>query len=123
MHTIKVSIVDDHPMLIRGLQSMLADISFVEVVGAYLSGKALFRDMQQNYPDVLLMDIQMPEQGGEELVRELHKSYPNLIILAFTNIEHPYYIKSMIKYGVMGYVLKSSGEEVLLDAIQTVYKK
>jgi len=119
---IKVAIVDDHPMLIRGLQSMLSCADFIEVTGAYLSGAALLKALPQTRPDVLLMDIQMPEQSGEELAQILHKQYPELAILAFTNLEHQYYIKSMIQCGVLGYVLKSSGEAALLRAIQTVYK-
>lgn len=119
---IKVAIVDDHPMLIRGLQNMLSCTSYIEVTGAYLSGSDFLKDISRNVPDILLLDIQMPECSGDELAGMLHKQYPELAILAFTNLEHPYYITSMIKNGVRGYILKSSGETALLNAIQTVYR-
>jgi len=119
---IKVAIVDDHPMLVRGLQNMLGCTPFIEVTGAYLSGSAFLKDMGHKSPDVLLLDIQMPEQSGDELAGIIHKQYPGLAMLAFTNLEHLYYIRSMIKHGVRGYILKSSGEAALLNAIQTVYR-
>jgi len=100
---------------------MLTSASFIELAGSYANGEELLNGIGVNNPDVLLMDIQMSGQSGEELTHLLHKKYPQTAIIAFTNQEHQYYINSMIKYGVMGYVLKSSGEIILLDAIKTVY--
>jgi len=119
---IKVAIVDDHPMLIRGLKNMLDNTSFIEVTGTYLSGKELLNDLVQNRPHLLLLDIHMPGQKGDELAAVLHKQYPEIKILAFTNSEQQYYIRSMLQYGVMGYILKSSSESTLLEGIQTVYE-
>lgn len=119
---IKIAIVDDHPMLLKGMQGILGCVPNIEITGAYLSGKELLADINLNRPDVLLLDIQMAGQTGEDLAMVLQEQYPKIKILAFTNQEQTYYIRSMIGHGVMGYVLKTCDEETLLKAIETIYK-
>lgn len=118
---IKIAIVDDHPMLLKGMQGILGCAPNIKITGAYLSGSELLMDIGQNRPDVLLLDIQMAGQTGEDLAIMLQKDYPDIKILAFTNQEQTYYIRSMISHGVMGYVLKTCDEETLLMAIETIY--
>jgi len=118
--SIKITIIDDHPLLIKGLQSMLGHHSDIEIIGAYRESTSLLRALQTDQPDVLLLDIQMQGQMGDELAPELHRLYPEVMILVLTNLEHRYYIRSMLQHGVKGYVLKSSDEQVLLEAIKTV---
>jgi DNA-binding NarL/FixJ family response regulator len=118
--SIKITIIDDHPLLIKGLQSMLGHHSDIEIIGAYQESTSLLRALQTDQPDVLLLDIQMQGQMGDELAPELHRLYPEVMILVLTNLEHRYYIRSMLQHGVKGYVLKSSDEQVLLEAIKTV---
>lgn len=119
---IRIAIVDDHPLLIKGLQTMLQHYTDMEVTGSYQNGNALIQGLRSVQPDVLLLDIQMQGQMGDELVPLLHKQYPNMMVLVLTNMEHEYYIKTMLQHGVMGYVLKSSDEIVLLEAIRTVHR-
>jgi len=118
--SIKIAIVDDHPLLIKGLQSMLQHNPDMCITDTYSNGKELLEGLKQQVPDVLLLDIQMPGQGGDELMPLLHKHYPEMMILALTHMEHEYYIKTMMQHGVMGYILKSSNEAILLEAIRTV---
>src|SRR5690606_27309534 len=68
----------------------------------------------------LLMDIHMPDQNGEDLATLLHRKYPSLFIIVFTSADQQYYLQSMLVKGVTGYVIKSSREEVLMEAIRTV---
>lgn len=117
---IRIAIVDDHPLLIKGLQTMLQHCEDIEITGTYNNGRELLHGLKSLQPDVLLLDIQMQGQMGDELAPILHKSYPNMMLLALTNMEHEYYIKTMISHGVRGYVLKSSDEFILLEAIRTV---
>ncbi len=121
MH-IRISIVDDHPLLVKGLQSMLGQHEGIEIVGTYQNGRELLQGLREVQPDVLLLDIQLNGQSGDELAPLLQKDYPGMKVLALTNMEHEYYIKAMLQHGVMGYVLKSSDEIVLLEAIRTVYR-
>lgn len=119
---IRIAIVDDHPLLIKGLRSMLQHCNDIEITGTYNSGRELLLGLKSIQPDVLLLDIQMQGQMGDELALLLYKEYPNMMVLVLTNMEHDYYIKTMLEYGIKGYVLKSSDEAILLEAVRTVSK-
>jgi len=115
-----IAIIDDHPLLIKGLQSMLGHYPDITITGTFLNGATLMESLKEEQPDVLLLDIQMEGQMGDELAPVLHRLYPEMMLLVLTNLEHRYYIKSMLQHGVRGYVLKSSDESILLEAIHTV---
>jgi len=118
---IKVSIVDDHPLVINGLQNMLSHYSFITLLGTYLDGDSLLDGLKDNVPDVLLLDIQMPGKTGDELAPVLLKKHPGIKIIALTNFDSTLYANNMFKVGVHGYVLKSAEEKVIIRAIETVY--
>ncbi len=116
---IKIAIVDDHPVLLKGLRNILSYAPDIEIIGTYKDGKELLHALRVTQPDVLLLDIQMPGQKGDELAEIIDKQYPDIGIIIFTNLENLYYIKVMIRY-IKGYMLKSSDDSILLDAIRTV---
>jgi DNA-binding NarL/FixJ family response regulator len=118
---IKVSIVDDHPLVINGLQNMFAHYPFITLSGTYNDGDALLEGLTKELPDVLLLDIQMPGKTGDELLPTLLKKYTGLKIIALTNFDSTLYANNMFKLGVKGYVLKSADEKVIVKAIETVY--
>jgi DNA-binding NarL/FixJ family response regulator len=122
---IRIAIIDDHPMLIRGLKGMLDGAADLEVIGTYLRGEDLLKAFQteNNRPDVLLMDLSMPEMDGEEVATALQRQYPGIAIVVFTNMEQRYYLHTMIRLGVLGYILKSSEENILLEAINNAHKR
>lgn len=116
-----ISLVDDHPILLKGLKDVLETTPWIRVIGSYCTADACLEDLgKQELPDVLLMDIQMPEKNGEDLALLVGQQYPSIKIIVFSNLESSYYLQSLLEKGVAGYVLKSSGEEVLLEAIQRV---
>ncbi|PZF72680.1 response regulator [Taibaiella soli] len=118
---IKVSVTDDHPLVISGLQTMLARHAHIQLVGAYGNGVELLRGLETEVPDVLLLDIQMPDKTGDSLAPLLRKKYPDLKIIVLTNFDSTLYANNMMKLGVHGYVLKSAAEQVIIDAIEVVY--
>lgn len=116
-----ISLVDDHPILLKGLKDALETTPWIRVLGTYTSAEACLRELPlQELPDILLMDIQMPERNGEDLALHVHQTYPSVKTIVFSNMESNYYLQSLLDKGISGYVLKSSGEEVLLEAIETV---
>lgn len=119
--TIKIAIADDHPLVIKGLHHILDNSPHMTITGSYANGHDLMSGLATSLPDVLLLDIQMPGRTGEELAPEIQKKYPSVKMLALTNHDDLYYIKSMLGKGVKGYLLKTTGEEVLLNAINTVF--
>jgi DNA-binding NarL/FixJ family response regulator len=120
----RIALIDDHPMLIRGLSNMLECQADLNVMGSYLSAEAFLQACpnMETQPEILLMDISMPGMNGEALATTLQEQYPSIMMIVFTNMEQRYYLRSMIRKGVLGYVLKSSSEFVLLEAIRTVHK-
>ncbi len=118
---ITVSIADDHPLIIHGIQKMLSLYEDITLVGTYPDGGSLLDGLQQALPDVLLLDIQMPGKNGIELAGIIQKKYPAVKIIALTNVDVPIQVRKMIRSGCMGYLLKNITPQILITAIQTVY--
>lgn len=118
---IKVSVTDDHPLVISGLQAMFTRYPHIHLTGSYGNGNALLEGLETQVPDVLLLDIQMPDKTGDNLAPLLRKKYPDLKIIVLTNFDSTLYANNMMKLGVHGYVMKSAEEQVIISAIETVY--
>ena len=119
---IRVVITDDHPLAIGGIENMLRACDHIRITGSFTSGAALLRYLEQEVPDVLLLDILMPDQTGQELAALIRQLYPSLRILALTSLDAPYYVKSMMRRGCSGYLLKNTDQQTLIRAIETVYQ-
>jgi DNA-binding NarL/FixJ family response regulator len=118
---IKIAIADDHPLVIKGLQTILNNCPDMAIVGSYPNGEQLLRGIGLRMPDVLLLDIQMPGQTGDEIAEIIGKKYPKIKILVLTNFDSIYYINTMLRKNVSGYILKTTREEILLSAIRAVF--
>ena len=118
---IKITIADDHPLVRSGLQHILSNSSDMEIIGSFNNGAELLAGIAKQAPDVLLLDIQMPGQTGDEIAHIISRQYPKIRMLALTNLDNVYYINNMLLNGVHGYILKTSREEILLEAIRTVH--
>ncbi|RYZ49521.1 MAG: response regulator transcription factor [Sphingobacteriales bacterium] len=119
--SIDIAILDDHPLLIKGLQSMLGHHRDMHISATFQTAQQLLAGFEKELPQILLLDIQLQCTSGDELVPVLNKLYPELSILILTNLEHRYYIKSLMPFDIKGYVLKSSDEDVLLEALRTIH--
>ena len=117
---IRVSIADDHPLIINGLKQVLETCDDVEILGTYSSGNELLEGLKNAQPDILLLDIQMPDGTGEEVAPIITKNYKKIKIIALTNQDNIYYVRTMMQYGVAGYILKTSGADRIVEAIRTV---
>ena len=118
---IKIGIADDHPLVITGLRHILGNSADMHIICSYINGKEVLDGMHHQQPDVLLLDIQMPGHTGDELATIIKEQYPAVKIIALTNLDNVYYIRTMLQKGADGYILKTTKEEILLDAIRTVY--
>lgn len=117
---IRLAIVDDHTVVIDGLRSMLAGFPQLEVVYATQSGTDLLTYLQTNAPDILLMDIQMPEINGIDLCKMVLKQQPEIRIIAFSSFDDSNYVKQLFRSGARAYLLKNSGKQIILKAIEAV---
>ena len=105
---IQVFIVDDHPMVIEGLSTMLRNIPEVEVVGVAFNAKSCLGYFVHHQADVILMDINLPEKSGIDLCLEIKRRIPAAKILALTNFEQRIYWEKMKQNGASGYLLKNT---------------
>lgn len=118
---IKVSIVDDHPMVISGLTNMLQPFKNIKVVSHFFNGKDLMDGLAQHLPDVILMDIMMPGIQGPDLVRQVKALYPHIKVLAVTSLDTPGQIRNMMQCGCSGYLLKNTDQNILIEAIEKTF--
>jgi two-component system secretion response regulator SsrB len=118
---ITVSIVDDHPMIINGLKNMLREYKHIVLTGTYNNGEELMAGLEILQPDVLLLDIQLPGRSGDELAPLILKNYPSIQILALTNFSSSLYIATMLRQGAAGYLLKTTQQDTLIRAIESVF--
>ena len=118
---IKVAVLDDHNMVLKGIESMLEGVEDIAVTATYTLGKQLLGEIDVEVPDVLLLDINLPDLNGIDICKKLLKKYPRLSILALSNYSEAGFIKNMLRNGAKGYLLKNTGKPELITAIETVY--
>lgn len=118
---IKVLIVDDHPVVRVGLRTMLESESNISVTDTAASARDAMKALQRSMPDVVLMDLRMPEMEGTTAIRELRRIYPDLRILVLTNYETDAYIVEALEAGAMGYLLKSTPQAELVQAVEMIH--
>lgn len=116
----RVFIVDDHPLVIEGLQSMLAQLPGIELCGKAMTGASCLAYFNNNTADVVLLDISMPQVSGIEVCRELLRKRPGMRVIALTNLDQLTYVQQMKAAGAVGYLLKNSSLEELNKAIEAV---
>ncbi|MFA6060475.1 MAG: response regulator transcription factor [Taibaiella sp.] len=119
---IKVAILDDQFIVLNGVQQMLQDNKDMRLSGVYQNKEELMSSIFVNTPDVLLLDIRMPNDEGDTIALYLTKHFPSIKILALTNFDTLHYVKKMLRSGVLGYLLKNTDRDTLVNAIKTVYE-
>lgn len=121
METIKILVVDDHRLIINGIRAMLEEVDEIEIVAQASNGKEAIEVVKNNEDvQVVLMDIKMPQMNGIDATREAMKINPELKIMALTMFEDDQYITSMLQAGAIGYVLKHTSKQELIQAIKKV---
>jgi len=122
MTPIKIFIVDDHPMIVSGLKHMLENSDDIVIIGAFQDETTFLNALEEQRPDVILLDIQLSEKNGDELAPIILTLQPDAKILTLTNFDSLLYLQTMLRLGVQGYILKTTTQANLIEAIQTVYR-
>ncbi len=117
---ITVAIAEDHQALIDGIHSYLEYEEDIKIVGHANDGEALLEVVKRKQPKVVLCDIRMPKIDGMAATRIIKKEYPQTNIIAFTMFDQEEAIRQMIEAGAVGYVLKNSSLQIVLEAIRLV---
>mgnify|MGYP001381496346 CR=1 FL=1 len=122
MDKIKVLIVDDHPMVLEGMRSMLTQISFVEIAGTAANAYKAVELIKLSLPQIVITDINMPEISGIELALKIKTEFPQVKIIAMSTFKERSYISQMIQNGASGYLVKSASKEEIEEAILSVHE-
>jgi NarL family two-component system response regulator LiaR len=120
--TIRVLIVDDHTIVRKGIRALLAEIAGIEVVGEAGNGQEAVAQAETLHPDVILMDLAMPKMDGIEATRQIKASQPESRILVMTSFAADDKVFPAIKAGALGYLLKESAPEDLVQAIHQIHR-
>ncbi|CAM3275986.1 response regulator [Aequorivita lipolytica] len=118
---IKLLIVDDHQMIIEGIQSLLEDQTTVKIVGTATNAKLCEQFFITQTADIVFMDINLPDLSGIDLTALLLKKYPTLNIIALSTFTQGTYVRKMIESGAKGYLLKNASKFEILKAIEVVH--
>lgn len=119
---IRVLIVDDHPMVRRGLHSLLSSYADIEVAGEAEEGTAALQAVTALDPDVVLLDIQMLGADGVEIAARIVKSTPQVKIIVLTAYDNEEYVLGAFRAGAHAYLLKNSSDETVVEAIRLVHQ-
>ena len=117
---IKVFIVDDHPVVIEGIHSLLQQEPDIEWVGHAMTAQSCLGFFVNNTADIILMDIHLPDMNGVDLCKLIKDRYPGIFVLGLSTSNQGLYIKKMMENGASGYILKNTSREDLLEAIHAV---
>ncbi len=119
---IRLLITDDHAIVRKGIRSLLLTEKDIEVVGEACNGVEAVEMTEALHPDVVLMDLMMPEMDGIEATRRITANKPAPRVLVLTSFAADSKVFPAIKAGALGYLLKDSGPDDLVQAIRQVYR-
>ena len=117
---IKVLLVDDHPIVRKGLGSCLAQHAHLVIAGEASDGLEAVAKAKELLPDVVLLDIDLPGLSGLAVAEVLHKELPQVKVLILSMYQRAEYLLHILQSGARGYVLKAATPEELVKAIETV---
>ena len=118
---IHILIVDDHAIVREGLRTLIAAKPGMELVGEAKDGVEAVTMAAALQPDVILMDMLMPRKDGLAAISDIIQDNPDARILVLTSFDDDDRVFSAIKAGALGYLLKDSSPQQLLQAIRDVY--
>lgn len=118
---IKILIVDDHAVVRKGIRALLATETDLEVIGEAVDGEQAVALYQELKPDLLLLDLIMPKVNGIEVIKKIKGDHPQAKILVLTSFAADDQVFPAIKAGALGYLLKDTEPDDLINAIHQVY--
>ncbi|MDF2193289.1 response regulator transcription factor [Paraflavitalea sp. CAU 1676] len=122
MELIKTGVIDDHTVVLNGLQAMFENHDRIRLSFSTTSPEALLDYLASNTLDVLLLDIQLPGTSGIDICKQVLKLQPAVRVLAFTSSDDTRHIKQIMRMGAAGYALKNTDQETLAQAILTIHE-
>jgi two-component system nitrate/nitrite response regulator NarL len=120
---IRIAIVDDHQIVIDGLSSLLKEDKQIDICATAVSGSQMLDLLRHTPVDILLTDVMMPEMNGAMLAKKVKQQWPAIKIIALSMSEQGDVADEMVNDAeIAGYLLKQTGKEELIGAIQKVFR-
>ncbi|GEM82908.1 response regulator [Meiothermus hypogaeus] len=116
--TIRILLVDDHPVVRAGLSGLLSSQPDLEVVGEASNGLEALDLLEKQKPDVILMDLRMPQMDGVSAIRQIRAKFPKVQVLVLTTYDTDSEIVRAVEAGATGYLLKDVPREELFRAVR-----
>ncbi len=117
---IKVFIIDDHQVVIEGIELLLSESEKIKCIDSALSAEEGLEKLNSCKPDVVLLDINLPGMNGVEACKKIAREFPAIKVVALSMLKQGSLIKMMLKNGASGYVLKNGGKDELIEAIEQI---
>ncbi len=121
-HIIRLVIVDDQPLIRRGLAMMLGSEPDIEVVATAEDGQQAIDIALETSPDVIIMDLQMPGTDGVAATRDITAQRPGTRVVVLTTFDHDDLVFEAIRAGAQAYLLKDATETQVLDTVKAVHR-
>jgi DNA-binding NarL/FixJ family response regulator len=118
---IRILIVDDHPVVLAGLTSMLGTQAGMEVVGSASSGEEALEMLRAKSADLLLLDLRMPGMSGIDTLHALKRAKISARAIILTSYETDEDIYRAVQAGAQGYLLKDAPQSDMIEAIRAVH--
>lgn len=123
MNPIRLLAVDDHELIIQGLDKAFTPSTGIELVGTATNGKDALIKTDELKPDLILMDINMSPMNGFEATKALKEKYPEILILLLSTYDSDEYCEQFMESSADGFQLKSVPILILIESIKAVSKK
>ena len=117
---IRLMVVDDQPMILRGLSMILDAEADIEVVAQAGDGLEAERMALEILPDVIVMDLNMPKQGGVVTTRNINAAHPEINIIVLTTFDDDDTVFEAVRAGALSYLLKDVSEDEIVATVRAV---
>ncbi len=118
---IRIALVDDHSLFRHGLKMLLEMCPGFEVVADAASGEEFLEQLAAARPDVVFMDYSMPGMNGAQTTARALALYPDMKVITLSMFGDAVYYSEMVDSGAKGFMLKDSGFDEVVEAVETVY--